>query len=49
MGIAESKILANKILFACDRAEREGKDKLDQSQFWKNAVSRESLGNLLEK
>ncbi|KAJ6008524.1 hypothetical protein N7540_012500 [Penicillium herquei] len=37
MGSAESKILANRIISACDRATEEGKDQLDQDWFWQDA------------
>ncbi|KAJ5675882.1 hypothetical protein N7462_008779 [Penicillium macrosclerotiorum] len=37
MGIVESRILANHILAACEKAEKEGKDQLDENHFCKNA------------
>lgn len=39
MGIADSKILAESLLSACQIAEREGKDRLDETRFWKDEVS----------
>lgn len=39
MGASESKILANNILSACEEAERNGKDELDETRFWENQVS----------
>lgn len=38
MGIVESRILAENLLFACNKAEEEGKHHLDESQFWKDTV-----------
>ncbi|KAJ5144478.1 hypothetical protein N7526_001986 [Penicillium atrosanguineum] len=37
MGVVESKLLANNLLSACSKAEREGKSQLDESQFWEDA------------
>ncbi|KAJ6112281.1 hypothetical protein N7523_002103 [Penicillium sp. IBT 18751x] len=37
MGVVESKLLANNLLSACSKAEREGKHRLDESQFWEDA------------
>lgn len=38
MGVAESKELAQNILYACQRAENEGENKLDESSLWKDEV-----------
>jgi hypothetical protein len=38
MGIVESRILANSLLSACNKAAEEGKHQLDESEFWKDTV-----------
>lgn len=39
MGIVESRILANSLLSACNKAAEEGRDRLDESEFWEDTVS----------
>ncbi|KAJ6018473.1 hypothetical protein N7522_001937 [Penicillium canescens] len=36
MGIVESRVLANNLLSACNKAAEEGKHRLDESQFWED-------------
>ncbi|KAJ5887373.1 hypothetical protein N7495_007414 [Penicillium taxi] len=36
MGIVESRLLAENVLFACDKATEEGNNRIDTSQFWKD-------------
>ncbi|KAG0156250.1 hypothetical protein PDIDSM_3427 [Penicillium digitatum] len=36
MGIVESRILANSLLSACNKAAEEGRHRLDESEFWKD-------------
>lgn len=39
MGVVESKLLAENVLSACQRAENEGKTQLDSSSWnWKDKV-----------
>ncbi|KAJ5908742.1 hypothetical protein N7495_001424 [Penicillium taxi] len=39
MGIVESRLLAERVLFARDKAAEEGNSRIDISQFWKDNVS----------
>lgn len=39
MGIVESRLLANSLLSACNKAAEEGKHQLDESEFWRDIVS----------
>ncbi|KAI2735866.1 hypothetical protein DTO013E5_8941 [Penicillium roqueforti] len=36
MGIVESRLLANSLLSACNKAAEEGKHQLDESEFWRD-------------
>lgn len=38
MGVAESKVLAESVLNACERAERQGESKLDDESLWRDEV-----------
>lgn len=39
MGVAESKVVAHQVLLACQRAENEGKIKIDHDNIlWKDEV-----------
>lgn len=39
MGITDSKILAQKVLTACEEAEMQGRGRLDGASFWRDEVS----------
>jgi hypothetical protein len=38
MGVAESRVVAEKVLDACESAENSGKTILDDELFWLNEV-----------
>ena len=39
MGVSDSKIIAQKVLIACEEAETQGRNKLDDASFWRDEVS----------
>ena len=44
MGVAESKIIAEGLLQACERAEAKGNSTLEDGLFWRNEVNRQGQG-----
>ncbi|KAL2812130.1 hypothetical protein BDW59DRAFT_177031 [Aspergillus cavernicola] len=46
MGVAESKILAQNVLTACQNAEKDGKSKLDGESLWSNEDTLKAVKNV---
>ncbi|KAL4755793.1 uncharacterized protein BDW70DRAFT_165121 [Aspergillus foveolatus] len=48
MGIVESRVLAQDVLAACQRAESEGKSKLNEKSLWSNKDTLKALKDIYE-